>query len=257
MRFNERSSICCLHCWYYNISHKTCMHLYGMLVLYLMRIYMIYLSAILYQHMNIFGVAVKLTTHRGIMLQICSHFGPHSNWVFVYRHCFKRAGISVLRSVYINQKTSLYFETKSSSSRNTNFFANDGPLNIPYFLNCVWYDWHTICLIMIGDAPFMLFDRMGCMYTLLCINALHYNDVIMGAIASQITSLTIVYPTFFSGANQRKHQSPASLAFVRGIHRGPVNSLRKWPVTRKMLPFDDVIMTIGCIYTLVCIYALV
>ena len=40
----------------------------------------------------------------------------------------------------------------------------------------------------------------------------------------------------------RKHQSSASLAFVRGIHRGPVNSPHKWPVTRKMFPFDDVIM---------------
>ena len=47
----------------------------------------------------------------------------------------------------------------------------------------------------------------------------HYNDVIMGTIASQITSLTIVYSTISSGADQRKHQSPASLAFVREIHR--------------------------------------
>ena len=70
----------------------------------------------------------------------------------------------------------------------------------------------------------------------------HYNAVIMGAIASQITSLTIVYPTVYSDADQRKHQSSASLAFVRGIHRRPVNSPHKWPVTRKMFPFDDVIM---------------
>ena len=70
----------------------------------------------------------------------------------------------------------------------------------------------------------------------------HYDDVIMGAIASQITSLTIVYSTVYSDADQRKHQSSASLAFVRGIHRGPVNSPHKWPVTQKMLPFDDVIM---------------
>ena len=70
----------------------------------------------------------------------------------------------------------------------------------------------------------------------------HYNDVIMGAIASQITSLTIVYSTVYSDADQRKHQSSASLAFVRGIHRGPVNSPHKWPVTRKMFPFDDVFM---------------
>ena len=64
----------------------------------------------------------------------------------------------------------------------------------------------------------------------------------MDAIASQITSLTIVYSMVYSHADQRKHQSSASLAFVRGIHRGPVNSPHKWPVTRNMFPFDDVIM---------------
>ena len=70
----------------------------------------------------------------------------------------------------------------------------------------------------------------------------HYGDVIMDAIASQITSLTIVYSIVYSDADQRKHQSSASLAFVRWIHRGPVNSPHKWPVTRKMFPFYDVIM---------------
>ena len=55
----------------------------------------------------------------------------------------------------------------------------------------------------------------------------------MSAMASQITNLTIVYLTIYSGADQRKHQSSASLAFVRGIHRWTVNSPHKWPVTRK------------------------
>ena len=70
----------------------------------------------------------------------------------------------------------------------------------------------------------------------------HYDDVIIGAIASQITSFTIVYSTIYSDADQRKYQSSASLAFVRRIHRGPVNSPHKWPVTLKMFPFDGVIM---------------
>ena len=60
--------------------------------------------------------------------------------------------------------------------------------------------------------------------------------------ASQITSLAIVYLTGNSGAGQRKYQSSASLAFVQGIHRWPVNSPHKWPVTRKIFPFDDVII---------------
>ena len=72
--------------------------------------------------------------------------------------------------------------------------------------------------------------------------ATHYIDIIMTMMAAQITSLTIVFSIVFSGADQRKHQNSASLAFVRGIHRGPVNSPHKWPITRKMFPFDDVIM---------------
>ena len=52
----------------------------------------------------------------------------------------------------------------------------------------------------------------------------------------------IVYSTVYSGTDQSKHQSSASLAFVRGIHRWPVNSPNKGPVTRKMFPFDDTIM---------------
>ena len=70
----------------------------------------------------------------------------------------------------------------------------------------------------------------------------YYSDVINGAMASQITSLMIVPSTVYKGADLRKHQSSTSLAFVRRIHRWPVNVPRKWPVTRKMFPFDDVIM---------------
>ena len=71
---------------------------------------------------------------------------------------------------------------------------------------------------------------------------LHYNDVIMGAMVFQITSLTIVYATVYSGTDQRKHQSSVSRTFVGGIHRSPVNSPHKGPVTRKLFPFDDVII---------------
>ena len=53
----------------------------------------------------------------------------------------------------------------------------------------------------------------------------------MSSMASQITSLTVVYSTVYSGADQRKHQSSASLAIVRGVHRGPVNSPHKGPVS--------------------------
>ena len=73
----------------------------------------------------------------------------------------------------------------------------------------------------------------------------HNNDVIMSAMASQITSLTIVYTTVYTV--QRKHQSPAWLAFVQGIHRWLVNSPHKGHVTRKIFPLNDVIMS-SCFY---------
>ena len=77
--------------------------------------------------------------------------------------------------------------------------------------------------------------------TKICLK-IHHSDVIMSTMASQITSPTIVNSTVCSGADERTHISSASLAFVRGIHQWPVNSLHKGPVTRKIFPFDDIIM---------------
>ena len=73
---------------------------------------------------------------------------------------------------------------------------------------------------------------------------LHYKDVITSAMVTRIISLTIVYSTVYSGADQRKQQSSASLAFLGEFsgHRWIPRS--KGPVTRKMFPFDVVIMSI-------------
>ena len=109
-----------------------------------------------------------------------------------------------------------------------NIFGNE---NIYIFKKFLEY-----CCIQSSDDT----ARMGYISTNDFLN--NYNDVIMGTIASEFTSLTIVYSTVYSDGDQRKHESSMSLAFVRGIHRGPVNSPHKWPVTRKMFPFDDVIM---------------
>ena len=73
---------------------------------------------------------------------------------------------------------------------------------------------------------------------------IHYCNVIMGAMASQITSPTIVCSIVHAGADQRKHQSSASLAFERWIRRWPLNSPHKRPVMQKIFPFDDVIMSL-------------
>ena len=70
---------------------------------------------------------------------------------------------------------------------------------------------------------------------------MHCSEVIMSAMVSQITGVLIFCSAVCSGA-YKKHQISASLDFVRGIHRGTVGSPYKGPVTRKMFPFDDVIM---------------
>ena len=121
-------------------------------------------------------------------------------------------------------------------------WAHIGPMNL-----AIWdvYTQRNVC-----DLQYVLhwkdqFDKFFIITEVsasILIPPTHYGDIIMGAISSQITSLTIVYSTVYSDADQRKHQSSTSLAFVWGIHRGPVNSPHKWPVTRKMFPFDDVVM---------------
>ena len=105
----------------------------------------------------------------------------------------------------------------------------------------------------LAESPLKLW--LGCVITsakIMGCNSLSQRGH-MGAMASQITRLTIVYwySTVYWGADQRKHQSFASLAFVRGIRRSPVNSPHKWTITRKMFPFDDVIMLIhdACLWT--------
>ena len=100
-------------------------------------------------------------------------------------------------------------------------------------------DTTTRPLIMLVLALVLLEPRQ---HNLTILTVLHYNDVIMGPVASQITSLMIVYSDVYSGADEGKYQSFASLAFGRGNHRWPVISWHKGLVTQKMFPFDDVIM---------------
>ena len=97
---------------------------------------------------------------------------------------------------------------------------NDESSQRHFFYN----QWHKIvshsCRTNIWqEVIFGLFDLPALLYASFELCRVHYDDVIMSAIASQITSLTIVYSTVYSGADQRKHQSSASLAFVWGSHR--------------------------------------
>ena len=117
------------------------------------------------------------------------------------------------------------YEGKVISSPWLSVIVEETELNYTY----KFYDVVTFLQkFLLGDIPYIACE--------------HYNDVIMSMMASQITSLTIVHSSIYTDADQRKHQSSVSLAFVRGIHRWPVNSPHKGQVTWKMFPFKDVIM---------------
>ena len=74
---------------------------------------------------------------------------------------------------------------------------------------------------------------------------MYYSDVIMSAIASQIIDVSIVCSTVCSGADQRKHQSSVSLAFVRGIHRWPGDPPHERSITQEMFLCDDALMLLA------------
>ena len=131
----------------------------------------------------------------------------------VFGFLFPRIWYSSLTSPHFSSRTQIHWGVYRATDTGAVYRIN-------YAQNCV-----VLCFVLV-------------------VLPIHYDDVIMVAVASQITSLTIFYSTVYSDADQRKHQSSASLAFVWGIHRGPVNSPQKWPVTRKMFPFDDVIMSV-------------
>ena len=134
---------------------------------------------------------------------------------------------------------------------------------LKYFLCCLSKQaveptviWDTLtllwrlCNIVVGTYPEIQWTSRVCAFIWIwkwCDNGAtlhrtHYSDVILSAIASQLTGVSIIYSTASSDADQRKHQSFASLAFVRVIHRSPVNYPHKRPVTGKMFSLDDVIM---------------
>ena len=126
--------------------------------------------------------------------------------------------------------------------------------SIRYLHNIVLYFALALSTLLYGclwrNHPQLLFVRLFWGHSILwlsdCKNSeRHYDDIIMGAMASKITSLAIIYSTVYSGIEQKRHQSSESLAFVWGIHWWPVNSTHKCPVTRQMLPFDDAIMYLG------------
>ena len=111
--------------------------------------------------------------------------------------------------------------------------------NFVWIVSCSWNNHTTLLLMFVAEKVLLLLmisltdqarditlpDRY--------LTFKHYNDVIMSAMASQITGISIVCSTVCLGANQRKHQSSVSLVFVRGIHRWRVDSPHNGLVMRK------------------------
>ena len=100
-------------------------------------------------------------------------------------------------------------------------------------------EWFYLYLCRLSVQKWQKMQIYMCVYACVCM--FHYNGVIMSAMASQNTNGSVVCLAVYSGGDQRKHQNSASLAFVREIHRWPVDSPHKGPVTRIFFPFDDVI----------------
>ena len=113
----------------------------------------------------------------------------------------------------------------------------NGCHSVDEILKCVFFNkkaFISFLVLIVGNINDIISHITGQS----CGSPIHYSDIIMRPMASQITSLTIVYTTVYSGGDRRKHQSSASLAFVWGIHRWSVNSPHKWPVTQKMFSLD-------------------
>ena len=133
---------------------------------------------------------------------------PYATGVYCYDYLMRcKSGIIFVASCFVEWYSSVWFTSSVGLFQKPDFYGS-----CLYPLWGVWECWEDT-------------------------RVKHYSYVIMGAMTSQITSLTTVY----TGADQRKHQSSAPLAFVRGIHQWPVNSPHKGPSTRKMFQFDDVI----------------
>ena len=145
--------------------------------------------------------------HDDVMTRIhFPHYGPFL-WESAAYHCIPSTKSQQCRSLWCYYCRHDYVFQQSSDGRNeTPRRSRD---IMPYGLDT--FVWHLISWF-------------------------HYSDVILD-MASQITNITIFYTTVYSDADQRKHLSYASLAFVRRIHRWPVNSPHKLPVARKCFHF--------------------
>ena len=117
---------------------------------------------------------------------------------------------------YVVENTCPLYNCANNSFASWHMWLDDLKLNFEYGSK-IAFIWFQECHMKtnVSDVPDAEFHVSGPSLK----PVKHCDDVIMTTIASQITSLTSVYSTVYSDADQRKRQSSASLAFVRGIHR--------------------------------------
>ena len=171
---------------------------------------------------------------------LCSWFGKYSSPSQFFRIA-PQAGVAYINSVCLQYTTSLpcmfvwYFKVVCImiTSWHGNILRFTRPLH--------GFDRSP------EDSPLKMATEIpahseGC-YVQNTFSPVHYSDAIMGAMASHTTGVSIIYSIIFSGVDQRKYQTSASLAYVRETHWWPTEFPQKGLATQKMLPFDDVIMS--------------
>ena len=136
------------------------------------------------------------------------------DYAFVYILCWLYFSCSYRHGIVTPIKIGSIFPW--NFNQNTSLFIHENATFCAGEMSWYSYGVGVLCFLVIVSSIRWIFSFDS-----------HHDDVIMSAIASQITSFTIVYSTVYSGADKKKHESTASLAFVRGIHRGPVNSPHK------------------------------
>ena len=137
-------------------------------------------------------------------------------------------------------KKTIFLQTHQLEENHFNFTDQDRNYNMRIVVEnqMIIHTWK----IIIDNVQIDRHDLSCTLRWYIYVSVTHYRDVIMSAVTSQTSGVSIVYSTVCSGVDQIKQKSSASLASVRGIHQWPVNSPHKGTVTQKMLPHDHVII---------------
>ena len=188
------------------------------------------------QILNYHARKYKKYLHDVINNQICIYLLSSPEWFTGFYLCTKSPWVWDKPMINVHRPYLIFVRgwLVANIYRQHSICRTPNSLMTPLTSICIGFQ-----LFVLGVIPLVMCTKR-CIHTAYGAISLLWRQMVV--IASQITSLAIAYSTIYSDVDQRKHQSSASLAFMRGIHRWPVNSQHKWPITRKMFPFDDLFM---------------